>query len=296
LGERTGTSGNLAPPTSARRRGRSNGNEAGNNTQRRRRKQKLIDRDGDGVKAPCWECEAFVTVATVFVDRIIPGVDGGTYDLNNCRVHCRSCSGRQGQRMTLAQVARLKAFRDEQTRGRGVRFKTETLRVAVESAITQSEIEHNRSNNLLRKKRDDTAAAWAAAYNPKWELALPRIRAAIRAGRPITIAELATRNDHYHENVAVFSYSSSRIDEPHVIPHDLMVLRNALRLVLDEEVTTTSLRALGVSAAMLRTVCDLAREDVAAQQREAKAEITKAKPVKAAKPRTTRKRTSDQVD
>lgn len=164
-----------------------------------------------------------------------------------------------------------------------MRFKTERLRVAVESAIVEHEMQHNRANNQRRQKRADDEAAWVATYNVKWEHALGKIRTAIRAGRPITIKDLATRNDHYHDSVAVFAYSNRDADETYVVPSDLMVMRNALRLVEDDEVTTTSLRTLGVSSGMLRTVCDLAREDIAKQQREAKAELTakKTKPARA---------------
>jgi hypothetical protein len=166
-----------------------------------------------------------------------------------------------------------------------MRFKTERLRVAVESAITQHEIEHNRANNSRRRQRADAEQQWVETYNAKWEQAIPRIRAAIRAGRPITVKEVATRNDHYRDTVALFADNNRSGDEPHVIPHDLMVMRNALRLVEDDEVTTTSLRTLGVSSTMLRTVCDLAREDIAKQQREMNAQTTaKPKPVKT-KPR-----------
>lgn len=86
-------------------RGRCNTNERGNSRERRARKMFLLDRHGDGKQAPCWECGTAVTFDTMRVDRIIPGEDGGTYRRNNIRIHCGSCSGRQGQRRTAAILA-----------------------------------------------------------------------------------------------------------------------------------------------------------------------------------------------
>lgn len=85
-----------------RNRGRSNSNERGNTKTRRARKQRLLDRDGDGTTATCSEpgCDTTVSIDTMFVDRKIPGENGGTYADDNCKIHCCTCSGRQGARRT----------------------------------------------------------------------------------------------------------------------------------------------------------------------------------------------------
>ena len=94
--------------TQARNRGRSNSNERGSAAQRRKRKQALLDRDGDGTTAKCWECGTMVDATTLFADRITAGQDGGKYNLENLRVHCAGCSGRQGQRLTMEIYRRRK--------------------------------------------------------------------------------------------------------------------------------------------------------------------------------------------
>lgn len=81
------------------RRGTSNTNARGSAESRRRRKAWLLDHFGDGLTAPCWECGATVTAETCIADRIIPGVDGGSYRRDNIRPHCRRCSEAQGGRM-----------------------------------------------------------------------------------------------------------------------------------------------------------------------------------------------------
>lgn len=81
------------------RRGTTNTAIRGNAAARRVSKRALLVRDGDGEKAPCWECGTVVTFETMVRDKIIPGVKGGRYVLKNLRVHCSPCSIRQGQRM-----------------------------------------------------------------------------------------------------------------------------------------------------------------------------------------------------
>jgi 5-methylcytosine-specific restriction endonuclease McrA len=85
-----------------RDRGRRNTNERGSSHARRARKLFLLNRDGDGTEAPCWECGTIVTFATMIVDRIIPGHLGGTYRRNNIRIHCSPCSARSGAALTNA--------------------------------------------------------------------------------------------------------------------------------------------------------------------------------------------------
>lgn len=91
-------------------RGTTNTNARGSAEGRRRRKQALLNRDGDGTTAPCWECATPVTARTMVADRIVPGCRGGTYRLSNLRVHCRPCSEAQGRRMS-AESRRWKAWK-----------------------------------------------------------------------------------------------------------------------------------------------------------------------------------------
>ena len=86
--------------------GRSNSNERGNSYGHRVRRAWLVSPaagfGGDGVKVPCWECERFVTVDDLVVDRII---SGGRYVRTNIRPHCPNCSCRSGQRRTVSITA-----------------------------------------------------------------------------------------------------------------------------------------------------------------------------------------------
>jgi 5-methylcytosine-specific restriction endonuclease McrA len=54
--------------------------------------------DGDIVHpcCRCYRCGKLLTLATLTVDRIIPGCKGGTYRRNNIRPSCSDCANKQG--------------------------------------------------------------------------------------------------------------------------------------------------------------------------------------------------------
>lgn len=78
----------------------------GNSYDRRVRKTWLLSAaagfGGNGEKVPCWEpqCGTMVDYERLYVDRIIPGEQGGSYRRDNIKPHCGPCSHRQGQRRT----------------------------------------------------------------------------------------------------------------------------------------------------------------------------------------------------
>lgn len=99
-----------------RNRGRRNSNERGGSKDRRARRAWLVTPEagfgGDGTQVPCQApvggkhrrkpqvCGTMVTAATLFVGRIVPGHQGGTYRRDNIRPECPRCSCREGQGLT----------------------------------------------------------------------------------------------------------------------------------------------------------------------------------------------------
>ena len=71
-------------------------NARGNTVDRRKRRQWLLDTFGNGNTAPCWQCGKRVNRHTLVVDRKRAG---GSYRRSNIRVHCWTCSSRQGQQL-----------------------------------------------------------------------------------------------------------------------------------------------------------------------------------------------------
>lgn len=94
------------------RRSTSNGNSTGSSYARRRRKLWLLSPDagfgGDGKWVRCHlrcspKCLVWVTFATLWVDRIKPGCEGGTYARGNIQPSCGWCNMAHGSRLGLAR-------------------------------------------------------------------------------------------------------------------------------------------------------------------------------------------------
>lgn len=86
-------------------RGTTNRNARGSSAARRTRRQFLVDHFGDGVEVMCHlelsdRCEMVLTVNTVTVDRIIPGIHGGKYTRDNIQPACQPCNSTQGGRLS----------------------------------------------------------------------------------------------------------------------------------------------------------------------------------------------------
>lgn len=81
---------------SGSRRGTSNTNDRGSAAGRRARKLWMLEWFGDGEYVPCYSCAAVLEYVTMEVDRIIPGVLGGTYARGNVRPVCGPCNRRSG--------------------------------------------------------------------------------------------------------------------------------------------------------------------------------------------------------
>lgn len=85
----------MSAPAPARR-GTTNRNARGNSADRRARRQFLLDKFGDGKTCVCSHCSAVLDDSTITVDRIVPGVLGGTYVRANIRPACGPCNSRLG--------------------------------------------------------------------------------------------------------------------------------------------------------------------------------------------------------
>lgn len=77
-------------------RGTSNTNTRGSSYARRARKIFLLVTFGDGYTCPCHFCGIEVDWFTITVDRIIRGIDGGSYRRGNIRPACGFCNSSDG--------------------------------------------------------------------------------------------------------------------------------------------------------------------------------------------------------
>lgn len=127
----------IDPSTGLHRRGTSNTNARGSSEQRRRRREWLVETyraDVDVIRiywpstntwtetqwstnlagladayervraCRCYRCGLLLTVESVTVDRIIPGIKGGTYRRDNIRPACDRCNNETGQALRVERL------------------------------------------------------------------------------------------------------------------------------------------------------------------------------------------------
>lgn len=144
-----------------------------------------------------------------------------------------------------------------------MKFRTERLRVAVESAIETQRQRHAEQIQALEDDYTQRVAQHHERYGQAWLDAIPKIRAAVKAGRAITVELLPTvENRSHYSYVALLDAKKPRTDtfRPSV---DLTVVKNCLALLDDETVSDVQLSRLGVKGLMLRTVFELAKTPIA---------------------------------
>jgi len=80
----------------AQARGTSDTNSRGSAASRRARKAFLLVTFGDGYTAPCFFCHFELDWFTLTVDRILRGINGGSYKRDNIRPACGACNSSDG--------------------------------------------------------------------------------------------------------------------------------------------------------------------------------------------------------
>lgn len=89
---------------------------------------------------------------------------------------------------------------------------------------------------------------WSATYGEAWAKMGLDVRRAIRDGRPVTAAMLP--RDRYG-NPAVF-YPKRDTDRTYEPPRELVVLRRLLDTIVDEEISSSGLDAVGITSRVMR--------------------------------------------
>ena len=141
-----------------------------------------------------------------------------------------------------------------------MRFQKQALQKAVEQALTE---DRRRWDQVqveaaldLAKARDEWVETWA----PAWADAAKVIQRRLRKGEPVMRSDLPTDT---HRGVAMYEeYGSRRPKKPadYRPPAELLMLLSVLPTISDDEVSTSGLRELGITAAALRMcVCFLAK-------------------------------------
>lgn len=89
-------------------RGTSNANVRGNSADRAARRRYLVaayESDAGPGTCRCYRCGELLTIATVTVDRIVPGCRGGSYRRENIRPACATCNSETGGAIRAVETA-----------------------------------------------------------------------------------------------------------------------------------------------------------------------------------------------
>jgi hypothetical protein len=133
-----------------------------------------------------------------------------------------------------------------------MKFDRQALAEATARALAAHRAQWEEQQDQAEAKYWEARAAWNARNADNWSDALTDMRRHLRAGRPITPADLPEdRNGTYAGNrrVALFEQSPPVRKEYTLstVPGDLMALAAALEVVHGETVTSTNLAELGVT-------------------------------------------------
>lgn len=140
-------------------------------------------------------------------------------------------------------------------------FKTQRLRAAVTQAMKDDEHSHISREDDARVAYLKTVSKWNEQNSKDWSEALLGLKAKLRKGQPITVADLPNRSRYGSNYPELFDTTEPRPRE-HTPSPDLRVLANVLDLIEDETVTTSSLRTLGITAATLRRLAEILKSGV----------------------------------
>jgi hypothetical protein len=129
-----------------------------------------------------------------------------------------------------------------------MKFNREELRAAVGRAIEQHRQAHETRWEETHEEWTRARAAWVDEYGPAWLDALPKLRAKLRKGQPITQDDLP-QHGRYHQ-VALFGDRQPR-RIAYADPVHLLRLAAVLDACADPTVTSGGLTALGITRASL---------------------------------------------
>lgn len=140
-------------------------------------------------------------------------------------------------------------------------FKTQRLRAAVTQAMEDDVQSHADRHAEAHTAYLKTVSKWNEENSADWSEALLGLKAKLRKGQPIRVADLPNRS-RYGSNYPELFDTNEPTPREHTPSPDLRVLANVLDLIEDETVTTSSLRTLGVTASTLRRLAEILRSGV----------------------------------
>lgn len=129
-----------------------------------------------------------------------------------------------------------------------MKFNREELRAAVARAIDQHRVNHDAKHERAHAEWVQARATWVEEYGPAWLEALPKLRAKLRRGQPLTEGDLPQRSRY--GTTALFNEREPK-PATYYEPSGLLRLAAVLDACADDVVTTTGLATLGIGRPVL---------------------------------------------
>jgi hypothetical protein len=142
-----------------------------------------------------------------------------------------------------------------------VKFNRLELRAAVSAAIAQDKADQEKYQAKRLTEYETELSEWSTAHADEWLAALPKLRALIRKGLPITSGDLPQDKRYGSRYTAIFGRDRKPAPGTYTPHADLVTMANVLDLLTDEEVTDTALARVGVRSTMIRRMAELIRVD-----------------------------------
>jgi hypothetical protein len=129
-----------------------------------------------------------------------------------------------------------------------MKFTRTALLSATEDALATHRRNYDDEERRRAAIRDEHGQRWIEKYGESWSAAALRIRRLIKNGTPVTDADLPERGARtFNPPWEAWAQDAYRV------PSELVALRDALRVITDDEVSPHNLREMGITSATLRS-------------------------------------------
>lgn len=129
-----------------------------------------------------------------------------------------------------------------------MKFNRQALIKAVDNALAADRSHWDERIARETQEYQERLTAWLQQHGQAWADAGLAVRRAIRAGRPVEVDMLPQGR---YRDVAIFR-GDAPLDRVYQPPQQLLTLRALLDTIVDEEISSTGLEAVGITSRIMR--------------------------------------------
>lgn len=129
-----------------------------------------------------------------------------------------------------------------------MKFNRQALISAVDNALAADRARWEARHHKEVEEYSSRVALWMQEHSQRWMDAGLAVRRAVRAGQPVTKDMLPQGR---YRDVALF-VPDGHLDRAYQPPQELLTLRALLDTIVDEEISSTGLEAVGITSRIMR--------------------------------------------